>query len=67
MFAGHYHKWLPVRPDGIQQWDGQSPVAQWWTTFRRCRCIMRRPFRHLRYRSGDVVSVQWASQAADEV
>ncbi len=27
MFAGHYHKWLLVRPDGIQDWDGQTPVG----------------------------------------
>jgi predicted MPP superfamily phosphohydrolase len=26
MFAGHYHKWLLVRPDGIQDWDGTTPV-----------------------------------------
>ena len=26
MFAGHYHKWLLVRPDGIQGWDGQTPI-----------------------------------------
>ena len=26
MFAGHYHKWLLVRPDGIRDWDGESHV-----------------------------------------
>lgn len=26
MFAGHYHRWLLVEPDGIQDWDGQTPV-----------------------------------------
>lgn len=25
-FAGHYHKWLLVTPDGIGEWDGDSPV-----------------------------------------
>ncbi len=27
MFAGHYHKWLLVSPDGIQDWDGQTSVV----------------------------------------
>ena len=26
MFAGHYHKWLLVRPEGNQDWDGHTPV-----------------------------------------
>lgn len=26
MFAGHYHKWLLVSPDGIQDWNGQTSV-----------------------------------------
>lgn len=26
MFAGHYHKWLLVSPDGIQDWIGQTSV-----------------------------------------
>lgn len=26
MFAGHYHRWLLVRPDGIDDWQGECPV-----------------------------------------
>ena len=26
MFAGHYHKWLIVRPDGIQSWNAREPI-----------------------------------------
>ena len=26
MFAGHYHKWLLVAPDGIRDWKGDSPI-----------------------------------------
>ena len=26
MFAGHYHKWLLVTPQGIADWRGDSPV-----------------------------------------
>lgn len=26
MFAGHYHKWLLVTPDGIREWKGNSPI-----------------------------------------
>lgn len=26
MFAGHYHKWLLVTPDGIADWNGNEPV-----------------------------------------
>ena len=26
MFAGHYHKWLLVKPNGIQNWKGDRPI-----------------------------------------
>ena len=26
MFAGHYHRWLLARPDGIADWQGECPV-----------------------------------------
>ncbi len=26
MFAGHLHHWLAVTPEGITDWDGQSPI-----------------------------------------
>ena len=26
MFAGHYHKWLLVTPDGISEWSGDTPI-----------------------------------------
>ncbi len=26
IFAGHYHCWLLVKPDGIAEWEGQCPV-----------------------------------------
>jgi hypothetical protein len=26
MFAGHYHRWLLVKPDGIAEWQGECPV-----------------------------------------
>ena len=26
MFAGHYHKWLLATPDGINEWQGASPI-----------------------------------------
>jgi len=26
MFAGHYHRWLLARPDGIALWHGECPV-----------------------------------------
>jgi hypothetical protein len=26
MFAGHYHRWLLARPDGIVEWQGACPV-----------------------------------------
>jgi predicted phosphodiesterase len=26
MFAGHYHKWLLVTPDGMRDWKGDSPI-----------------------------------------
>ena len=26
MFAGHYHKWLIARPDGIANWKGDFPI-----------------------------------------
>jgi len=26
MFAGHYHKWLLVTPDGMSDWHGESPI-----------------------------------------
>jgi hypothetical protein len=26
MFAGHYHQWLLTRPDGIDDWKGDTPV-----------------------------------------
>ena len=26
MFAGHYHKWLLVKPDGISEWNGDTPI-----------------------------------------
>ena len=26
MFAGHYHKWLLVTPDGMREWNGDSPI-----------------------------------------
>jgi len=27
MLAGHYHKWLLVKPNGIQDWNGETPVS----------------------------------------
>ena len=26
MFAGHYHKWLLAKPDGINEWNGDTPI-----------------------------------------
>jgi len=26
MFAGHYHNWLLVTPDGIADWEGECPI-----------------------------------------
>jgi hypothetical protein len=26
MFAGHYHRWLLARPDGIADWHGECPI-----------------------------------------
>ena len=26
MFAGHYHKWLLAKPDGIIEWAGECPI-----------------------------------------
>jgi hypothetical protein len=26
MFAGHYHRWLLARPDGIAEWQGERPA-----------------------------------------
>lgn len=26
MFAGHFHRWLLTTPQGIDDWDGRSPV-----------------------------------------
>ena len=26
MFAGHYHQWLLVSPDGISEWHGERPI-----------------------------------------
>jgi predicted phosphodiesterase len=26
MFAGHYHSWLLVTPDGMREWKGDSPI-----------------------------------------
>lgn len=26
MFAGHYHRWLLVTPDGMREWNGDSPI-----------------------------------------
>jgi len=26
MFAGHYHRWLLVSPDGISDWHGEGPI-----------------------------------------
>ncbi|MFN9374394.1 MAG: metallophosphoesterase family protein [Planctomycetaceae bacterium] len=26
LFAGHFHKWLIVRPDGIVEWDAIQPI-----------------------------------------
>lgn len=27
MFSGHYHRWLWATPDGITDWQGQSPIG----------------------------------------
>jgi hypothetical protein len=27
MFAGHYHCWLLVAPEGIQEWTGERPIV----------------------------------------
>jgi len=27
MFAGHYHSWLLVGPNGIQDWNGEKPIT----------------------------------------
>lgn len=26
MFAGHFHKWLLATPDGINEWNGDTPI-----------------------------------------
>ncbi|MBS0267262.1 MAG: metallophosphoesterase family protein [Planctomycetes bacterium] len=26
IFAGHYHRWLLARPEGLDDWNGQSPI-----------------------------------------
>lgn len=28
MFGGHYHHWLLARPDGIDGWNGETPVCR---------------------------------------
>lgn len=27
MFAGHFHKWLLATPDGINEWNGDTPIC----------------------------------------
>lgn len=26
MFVGHYHQWLLATPEGITDWQGESPI-----------------------------------------
>lgn len=53
-FAGHYHKWLLVAPDGIREWEGECTVRLDEGRY----FVVPGAVRHSRYRFLEIDAVQ---------